>query len=48
MNSDARRYLPITVAAVVLVAVLILVYIAGYRAGRSSAVAHPTYNRVAR
>lgn len=48
MNSNVRRYLPVTVVGVALVALLILAYIAGYRAGRSSAVTHPTYNRVAR
>jgi len=36
VNGDVRRYLPATIAALVIVALVMLAYIAGYHAGKSS------------
>jgi hypothetical protein len=37
VNTEARRYLPVAIACVVIVALIVLGYEAGYHAGKAAA-----------
>jgi len=47
-DAGVRRYLPVTIATIILLALIVLAYFAGYRAGKAAGVRAHDVKSVAR